>query len=207
MTSVTYPSETAVEQDTAVPEYPIYRFTVDQYHAMIDAGVLTEDDPIELLEGLLVNKMPKNAAHIYSTQIIRDILVRLLPPGWFVNTQDPFTAADSEPEPDAIVVRGYRRDFRARKAVPEEIALVIEVSDSTLRQDRTTKKRLYATWGIPVYWVINLVDMRVEVYSKPSGAGRQATYQEQQIYGMADEVPVVVDGRTLATIPVKEILP
>jgi Uma2 family endonuclease len=198
---------TAVEQDTAVPEYPIYRLSVAQYHAMIDAGVLTDDDPIELLEGLLVNKMPKNAAHIYSTQIIKDILVRLLPAGWFVNTQDPFTAVDSEPEPDAVIVRGYRQDFRARKAVPEEIALVIEVSDSTLRQDRTTKKRLYATWGIPVYWIINLVDMRVEVYTGPSGAGRKATYREQQIYGVADEVPVLVDGRILTTLPVKEILP
>lgn len=198
---------TTIEQDTAVPPLPLYRLSVAQYHAMIDAGVFTEDDPIELLEGWLVTKMPKNPAHIYSTQMIKDILVRLLPPEWFVNSQDPFTAVDSEPEPDAIVVRGHRRDYLTRKPSPEEISLVIEVADSSLRQDRTVKKRLYAAWGIPIYWIINLVDNQIEVYTEPTGAGRKATYQQEQIYGVENEVPVVIDGRTLATIPTKEILP
>lgn len=190
-----------------MPPLPLYRLSVAQYHAMIDAGVFTEDDPIELLEGWLVTKMPKNPAHIYSTQMIKDILVRLLPQGWFVNSQDPFTAVDSEPEPDAIVVRGDRRDYLTRKPFPEEISLVIEVADSSLRQDRTVKKRLYAAWGIPIYWIINLVDNQIEVYTEPTGAGRKATYQQEQIYGANDEVPVVIDGRSLATIPAKEILP
>ncbi len=198
-----YPSPTA----EVLPPLPLYRLSVAQYHAMIDAGVLTEDDSIELLEGWLVSKIPKNPAHIYSTQMIKDILVRLLPQGWFVNSQDPFTAVDSEPEPDAIVVRGHRRDFLTRKPSPEEISMVIEVADSSLRQDRTLKKRLYAAWGIPVYWIINLVNNQIEVYTEPVGMERKATYQQEQIYGVNDEVPVVVDGRTLTTIPAKEILP
>ena len=203
---MTYLPTKEEEQDSVIPS-SIYRLSVAQYHAMIDAGVFTEDDPIELLEGWLVTKMPKNPAHIYSTQMIKDMLVRLLPPEWFVNSQDPFTAVDSEPEPDAIVVRGDRRDYRTRKPSPEEISLVIEVSDSTLRQDRTLKKRLYAAWGIPVYWIINLVNNQIEVYTEPIGAGRKATYNREQVYGVEDAVPVVVDGRSLATIPAKEILP
>lgn len=85
--------------------------------------------------------------------------------------------------------------------------MVIEVADSSLRQDRTLKKRLYAAWGIPVYWIINLVNNQIEVYTEPVGMERKATYQQEQIYGVNDEVPVVVDGRTLTTIPAKEILP
>lgn len=198
---------TTTEQDTAVPPLPLYRLSVAQYHAMIDAGVLTEDDPIELLEGCLVTKMPKNRPHSLTTQTLRDLLPQLLPVGYFVEDQEPVTTEDSEPEPDMMVIRGRRRDYPAEPPKPENVALIVEVADSTLHRDRTVKKRLYAAAEIPVYWIINLVNNQIEVYTEPIGTGRKATYQQEQVYGVEDEVPVVVDGRTLTTIPTKEILP
>lgn len=195
------------EYGTAVPEYPIFRLSVEQYHAMIQSGVLTEDDPIELLEGWLVTKMPQDAPHLFSSQVLQDILREVLPPGWFVNIQGPVTTADSEPEPDAAVIRGNRRDYLQQKPGPQETALVVEVADSTLRQDRSLKKRLYAAAGIPVYWIVNLVDNQLEVFSQPSGPAARPDYEEQQILGPEEKVAVVIDGRTLAHIPVKELLP
>lgn len=190
-----------------MPPLPLYRLSVAQYHAMIDAGVFTEDDPIELLEGWLVTKMPKNRPHSLITQTLRDLLPQLLPVGYFVEDQEPVTTEDSEPEPDMMVIRGRRRDYPTEPPKPENVAIIVEVSDSTLHRDRTIKKRLYAAAEIPVYWIINIVDNQVEVYTEPIGVGRKATYNREQVYGVEDEVPVVIDGRTLATIPTKEILP
>src|SRR5919106_6095054 len=103
--SVTTPSASAVsEQSATISTEVIWRFNVDQYHAMIRTGILTEDDPVELLEGWLVTKMPKNPRHGVVTQQTREALARVLPSGWYVNTQEPITTVDSEPEPDIAVV-------------------------------------------------------------------------------------------------------
>ena len=83
-----------------VPTDPIWRLSVEQYHQMIASGILTDDDPVELLEGLLVAKMPKNPRHRLSTQLTREAIARLLPIGWYVEDQEPLTILDSEPEPD-----------------------------------------------------------------------------------------------------------
>ena len=186
--------------------YSLWRFSVEQYHAMLEAEILTENDPVELLEGWIVQKMPKNPAHIFSTQILQDIFGKILPEGYFLNLQDPITTADSEPEPDAVILRGQRRDYVERKANPEDVALVIEVSDATLAQDRTLKKRLYAAAHIPIYWIINLPDAQLEVYTNPS-ATDEPDYEEQHIYRASDRVSVVVNGRSLTNLPVSDLLP
>jgi Uma2 family endonuclease len=168
--SATTPSVSAVsEQSTAVPADVIWRFSVDQYHAMIRAGILTEDDPVELLEGWLVTKMPKNPRHSVATRLIRQALEGLLPPGWYVDTQEPLTTADSEPEPDVVVVCGDRRQYLDHHPGPQDVALVVEVADSTLQRDRSLKKRLYAAAGIPAYWIVNLLDSQFEVYTDWKG--------------------------------------
>src|SRR5438105_9467158 len=98
----------------AVPTEPIFRLSVDQYHAMIHAGILTDDDPVELLEGWLVAKMPKNPPHRAVTRLIRQVLERLVPAEWYVDSQEPITTDDSEPEPDVVVVRGETRHYLDR---------------------------------------------------------------------------------------------
>src|SRR6266852_7793927 len=99
-------SPPAAAADAAVPTEPIYRLSVAQYHAMADHGILDEDDPVELLEGWLVQKMTKHRPHSRCTHRTRRALESLLPGGWYVDAQEPVTTTDSEPEPDVAVVRG-----------------------------------------------------------------------------------------------------
>src|SRR5882762_3647803 len=89
-----------------MPPLPVRRFTVAVYHRMIDVGLLTEDEPVELLEGWIVPKMPRNPPHDGTIQRINKRLGRCLPPGWDLRVQSAVTTADSEPEPDLAVVRG-----------------------------------------------------------------------------------------------------
>src|SRR5687768_14280262 len=130
----------------------LWRISVEQYHAMIAAGILLDDDPVELLDGLLIKKMPKSARHVLAARLVRTSLEKVLPPGWFVGSQDPVTTDTSEPEPDATVHRGDPEDYSARHPGPAETALVVEVSDSSLSRDRGLKRRVYARAGVPFYW-------------------------------------------------------
>jgi Uma2 family endonuclease len=195
------------ERSAAVPTDLIWRLRVDQYHAMIRTGILTDDDPVELLDGWLVSKMPKNPPHRVVTRLIRQALESLVPAGWYVDTQEPITTADSEPEPDVVVVRGETRQYLDRHPEPEDVALVVEVADTTLQRDRTSKKRLYARAGIAVYWIVNLPERRYEVYSDPSGPVRRPDYRQHQDYGMSDTIPVVIEGVEVGRLAVHELLP
>lgn len=190
----------------AVPTDPIWRLSVAQYHDMIQSGILTEDDPVELLEGWLVIKLAKNPRHTLATQLTSDALNAVLPDGWFINVQEPITTRDSEPEPDIAIIRGTRRDYAERHPHPGEIAFVVEVADSSLQRDRTSKLRLYAFAEIPRYWILNLTDRQLEVYSSPIADGEQATYQQQQIYKLSETVPVIVDGRDITRLTVHDLL-
>jgi Uma2 family endonuclease len=196
-----------MERAAAVPTDLIWRLSVDQYHAMIREGILTDDDPVELLEGWLVSKMPKNPPHRIVTRLLRQALERLIPDAWYVDTQEPITTADSEPEPDVVVVRGETRQYLDRHPGPEDVALVIEVADTTLQRDRTFKKRLYARAGIPVYWIVNLPEQVCEVYTEPSGVVARPDYHQRQAYGMADAIPVVLEGVEIGRIAMREFLP
>ncbi|MGH9937172.1 MAG: Uma2 family endonuclease [Blastocatellia bacterium] len=190
-----------------VPAEPIWRLSVEQYHEMINAGILTDDDPVELLEGWLIPKMPKKPPHRVTKQLTRDALALLLPPGWYVEEQEPITTGDSEPELDIAVIRGAPRDYLERHPGPDEIVLVIEVSDTTLRRDRGLKKRIYARAGIQVYWIINLPENQIEVYTEPTGEVEEPDYQRRQDYFPDDEVPVIIEGREVGRLAPREVLP
>jgi len=185
----------------------LWRFSVAQYHEMIRAGILTEDDPVELLEGLLITKMPKNPPHRMATHLTSEALRAVIPDGWYVDSQEPVTLADSEPEPDVCVIRGTTRDYAEHNPFAQDVALVIEVSDSTLEWDRESKRRVYAQAGIAVYWIVNLVDHCLEVYSNPTGRVEEPDYQESQIFADDSIVPVWIDGREVAQIAVQNLLP
>jgi Uma2 family endonuclease len=190
-----------------VPTEPIYRLSVAQYRAMAHAGILTEDDPVELLEGWLVRKMTKNPPHNVATGLVGDAIEARIPLGWHVAIQGSVTTADSEPEPDLAVIRGTRRDYLDRHPGPEDVALIAEVADTSLRRDRSTKKRLYARAGYPIYWIVNLAERQIEVYTEPSGPRKKPDYRQRRDYRLADEIPVVLDGDEIARIPVREMLP
>ena len=106
-----------------------------------------------------------------------------------------------------IVIRGDPDDYPDLHPGPDEVALVVEVADSTLRRDRSTKKRIYARAGIPVYWIANLIESRFEVYTDPTGPADQPDYRQRQEYGPDDEIPVVLDGVEVGRLLVRDLLP
>jgi Uma2 family endonuclease len=196
-----------IEKSAAVPRDLVWRLSVAQYHAMIRLGILTADDPVELLEGWLIPKMPKNPLHRATTRLIREALERVIPSGWYVDTQEPITTPDSEPEPDAVIVRGDTRQYLDRHPGPEDVALVVEVADTTLQRDRELKKRLYAHAGIAVYWLVNLSERQLEVYTEPSGPEGESAYASQRIYQLSDRVPLTIEGTEIGRLSLQELLP
>jgi hypothetical protein len=190
-----------------IPQVPVRRLTVEEYHGMIAAGILKADERIELLEGLLVPKMTRHPPHDLTLGLLEDMLIPCLPAGWFHRGQSAITTADSEPEPDGAVCRGRRRDFDTRHPRAEDTGLAIEVADSSLEQDRTIKLRIYARSRIPIYWIVNIPERQIEVYSQPTGPTADPTYLHRQDYRPGDSVPLVLDGREVARIAVADLLP
>ena len=196
-----------VESVAAIPNDLILRLRIEQYHAIIQAGILTDDDSVELLEGWLVFKMPKNPPHRATTRLVRTALENILPAGWYVDSQEPITLSNSEPEPDIVVVRGDTRQYLDRHPSAEDIALIIEVSDTTLQRDRTVKKRIYARAGISIYWIVNLVEEQVEVYSQPLVEVEQPDYSQRLDFGRSAVIPIIIEGIEIGAIAVDALLP
>jgi Uma2 family endonuclease len=198
----------AKESPTLATDEPAYRFTLRQYHRMIETGVLTENDRVELIEGQLVAKMTHNPPHDTAVDLTHSEIAAILPEGWRVRVQSAITITSraSEPEPDVTVVRGPARRYARVHPRPQDIALLVEVAETTLHKDRTTKQRLYARARIPVYWIVNLIDSSVEVYTLPHG-GRSPAYANRQDYSANEAVPVIIEGREIARIPVRDLLP
>ena len=187
------------------PELP-ERLAVDQYHELIRNGILSDADPVELLEGVLVRRMPKTPAHSATTGRVRQAVHRLLPTGLHYHSHDPVTLPDGEPEPDGAVIRGRIEDYTSRHPGPHEVPLIIEVADSSLDRDHGIKLRSYARGGIAEYWIVNLIarsrSIRIPMRRRPSGR-RIANV----VYASGDAVPLVIDGSKLGDVPVSAVLP
>jgi Uma2 family endonuclease len=179
---------------------PIWRLSVPQYHSMIANGILEEDAQLELLEGLLIAKMTKNPRHRLSTGLLQDALLSLLPVNYHLNLQEPITLQDSEPEPDLAVICGQRLDYRDRHPDAASLEIVVEVADTSLERDsygcgsrRTIKQRIYARAGIPIYWILNLGDRQLEIYTQPNQ--EESIYKECQILSATESVGVSLRGK------------
>ena len=153
------------------PESGQRRWTIRAYERLIEQGVLDEDDPIELLDGLLLVKEPQHRAHRTAVLLVSGALERAFGGGWFVQTQSPIILDDlSEPEPDVCVVRGSPRDYV--ESHPRHPALVVEVAQSGLDIARGRKAAAYARAGIADYWIVDLVQRTLEVRREPMRPGR-----------------------------------
>jgi len=163
-----------------------------------------EDARVELIDGYVVVKMSQKPPHFWSVDATEEALRAVVPPSWSVRREGPARIPDfDEPEPDLAVARGSRDNYRTRHTEPSDIGLLVEVSDTCLERDRGQKLSAYARGRIPVYWIVNLVDRQVEVYSNPAAG----TYDCRVDFTAGQEVPVVIDGAEVGRISVTSILP
>lgn len=183
------------------------RFTRFEYERLIDHGVLDEDEPVELLDGLLLVKEPQRSSHRTSVLLVARVLERVFGEGCFVQTQSPIILDDrSEPEPDVCVIRGAPRDYV--ETHPRHPVLVVEVAHSGLRIARGRKARSYARARIPDYWIVNLVDRVLEVHREPARPGpARARWGYASIETLGPDATVTPLAAPSASIPVADLLP
>jgi hypothetical protein len=174
---------------------PLFPLSVEQLHRMQTMGILPPEQPVELIDGILVRKdrsfrgddpMVHNPGHAGAVSHIQRVLDRRAEPlGCHARSQLPLTLdADNEPEPDVKVVDGDASSYWLRHPTPADVRLVVEVAHTTLEYDRTVKLRLFARAGIVRYWIVNLVDHQIEAFWSP--LSDQATYQERAIFKSGD---------------------
>lgn len=198
---------------TMPPSFPIdwgdrsYRISVAKYREMVLAGIITKDDGVELLEGQIVKLMGKHPPRVLANKLMFSALLRAIPAGWHVAKEDPVETSTSVPEPDCLVLRGGARDYGDRTPGPSDVALAVEVADSSLVADQTLMKRIYAAAAVPFYWIVNLRGRSIEVHADPTGSAEAPDYGSTKSYSEDESVPLVIGGREVARIPVRELLP
>ncbi len=181
------------------------QISVAEYARMIETGILTKNDRVELLEGRIVPKTACSPPHAVAISLVQAEL-RRLPQDWVFRIRSSITTADSQPEPDVAVVRGPGQRYCRAHPGPRDIALLVEVADVPLVQEREDRARIYARARVPVYWIVNLPSAQVEVYTQPRG-GKAPAYRQRQDYGIAGAVPLVIEETQVAEIAVRDILP
>ncbi len=187
-------------EEPAAARIELVPLTVEQYHRMLAAGILEEGEPIELLDGMLVVKdrgpgMTVNPLHSLVVSKILLLAAKLLPLGCHLRSQVAVTIPPRhEPEPDGFIVRGRPEEYLAHHPGPADVSCAVEVADTSLARDRTTKLRIYATAGIPQYVVINLPDRRVELYEDPDR--ERGVYRDRRELTAEATLPLLLpDGR------------
>lgn len=185
------------------PAFPIRRFTVAEYQRLGEAGILTEDDSVELLEGLIVPKMTKNPRHDATVDILVQLLLRLLPAAWSPRGQNVLLTSDSAPEPDVAVVRGQPQDYWTQHPTAASAALVIEVAESSLQLDRK-KRHIYARAGIETYWIVDLNSHSIEVFTQPKPAVED--YQSRSVVPLAAPISFSLPEGVRVTLPLDTAL-
>jgi Uma2 family endonuclease len=156
-------------------------FTCAEYETMLAAGILSEDDRVELIEGEILQMSPIGSPHAGCVKRSNGTFSRLLQVRAIVSVQDPLFLNDiSEPEPDLVLLRP-REDFYAESHPgPADVLLVVEVADASLGFDRRVKAPLYARSGIAELWIVDLVGQAVEVYRRPAALGYQEIRRHQR---------------------------
>ena len=144
------------------------RFSIAEYHRLGELGFFAPDDRIDLIRGEIIIMAAKGRLHSVCNSLLVEELIILLARRARLRGQEPIILSDnSEPEPDVVIARNRSDNYFSSHPQPADILLVIEVSDSTLKYDRTTKLSLYAETGISNYWIFNLVDNQLEMHSEP----------------------------------------
>lgn len=172
------------------------RFTAGEYHKMAEAGILREDDRVELIEGEISQMAPIGSRHAACVNQLNRLLVRGVGDEMIVSVQNPVRLDErNEPEPDLALLRA--RDYRHSLPGPEDVLLLIEVSDTTLSYDRNVKLPLYARAGVPEAWIVDLANETVERHTEPSGDGYRLLRRSGK---GAEVVSEAIPGLTLPVV-------
>ena len=160
-------------------------FTVAEYHKMAEAGILSEDDRVELLEGEVVRMAPIGLRHATCVRRLNRLFSKWVGERAIVDVQNPIRLGEhSEPQPDVALLKP-RPDFYATSHPgPEDVVLVIEVAETSAAVDREVKVPLYARFGVPEVWLVDLAEDRVEVFREPSAQG----YREVRVLRRGESV-------------------
>jgi Uma2 family endonuclease len=149
-------------------------FTRAEYHRMAEVGILKPTDRVELIQGEIVQMSPIGRRHVAFVNNLNELLVTRLAGQAIVSVQNPVVLADdTEPQPDLAILRRRPVPYKESEPATEDVLLLIEVAESSLAYDRSTKLRLYAEAGIPEYWVVDTAAESVEVYRAPGIGGYQ----------------------------------
>ena len=174
-------------------------FTVDEVLKMVEAGILDDDEHVELLDGELVVMSPQGPAHSALTVELSRRLDRAFGDGFHVRDHSPLHAGEYQlPEPNVIVTRGLPREYMRRHPAGDDVVLVVEIAETSQHRDRR-KARIYAA-GVPVYWLVDLAARRIEERTMPDGG----EYRTLRVLSEADAVDVPELG---VSWPVAELLP
>jgi Uma2 family endonuclease len=192
----------------------IVGLTVEQYHRMIEEGILESGTPIELLDGVLVRKDRAKAGedpmtigneHRWAVENLKRVLEGVERHAHHLESQQAITLPPfGEPEPDGAIVRGTIDDYLNAKPTGEDISCVIEVADNSLNRDRVTKQRIYADAGIPQYVIVNLIEKVIEVYERPAvGTGKYEPARRMR----GDDLVAFRVGAARVEVPASKLLP
>lgn len=161
---------------------------IAEWHRMGEAGIFPPESHLELIEGEILSMAPIGFNHAGHVDRLNRIFSHLWSEGIGVRVQSPLQLGDlSEPEPDVLLIKADANDYTTRHPTATDVLLLIEVSDTTLRFDREQKRRLYACHAIPEYWIVNLVDNRLEVYRQPENGD----YRDQRTLSNSDSLSLV----------------
>ncbi|MDF2387729.1 Uma2 family endonuclease [Nostoc ellipsosporum NOK] len=176
------------------------KFTVEQYHKMVESGILAEDDRVELIRGEIIEMSPIGTKHAACVNRLVNLLVQLLGKHVIVAAQNPIALNNtSEPQPDVALLKARDDFYATAHPQPQDIFLLIEVADSTIMYDREEKIPLYAEANIIEVWLVDINEEIVEVYQQPTAAG------DQHMQKFASGQSLLIPGFPDVSITVNEI--
>ena len=202
MSSVTSSSNSQLTE--GLPPFPVRRFTVEEYFELARIGFFGEDENFELLQGYIVPKMVKYPLHENALALLIRLLQPMIPAGWFVRSQGVVQTADSAPEPDISITRGFGGEYPDRHPTGDDVALVVEIADSSIKRDRN-KVEVYGAAGVAAYCIVNLRERVFEMFANPeTNPTGQLAYSLNQVATEQDVIDVIVEGKTIGTINVAQ---
>lgn len=180
------------------------RWSVEEYYRMAETGVIRPDERVELIDGEVVRLSPQDWLHSTATTLCTPLLTGLFPPPYYVRVQLPLDASPhSQPEPDFAIVD---KAMLSERPHPHRPHLILEVAQSSLRYDREVKAHLYASMGVPEFWILNVIARNLEVYTQPV-ADPEASFGHRYALHRVETDQVRPLFRPEVSVPIQEMLP